>query len=104
MLAALQLYLQLNVTKHLCGTLHQLVVWSLRLGMQAVVQAGQQLLERWTTRNQAVAQLDAVVDEVSGPVSSQSLPSQSQQGMLPNRRSSPVQYLEYLTLQRLSLL
>ena len=83
----------------LCGNLHQPDNWSLRLGMQAVVQAGQQLLERWTTRNQAVAQLDSVVDEVIGPVSSQSLPSQGQQGMLPDRRSSPAQYLEYLTWQ-----
>ena len=51
---------------------------------QAVFQAGQQLLERWTTRNKAVLELDAVIDEVSGPVPAQSLPTQGQEGMSAN--------------------
>ncbi len=49
---------------------------------QADVQAGQQLLERWAMRNEAIAQLEAVMDEVSGPVISQSSPSRGQQGRL----------------------
>ncbi|DBB08447.1 TPA: hypothetical protein ACH3X3_15276 [Trebouxia sp. C0006] len=48
--------------------------------LQADVQAGQQLLERWAMRNEAIAQLEAVMDEVSGPVISQSSPSRGQQG------------------------
>jgi hypothetical protein len=46
------------------------------------VQAGQQLLERWAMRNEAIAQLEAVMDEVSGPVTSQSSPSRDQEGRL----------------------
>ncbi len=49
---------------------------------QGDVQAGQQLLERWAMRNEAIAQLEAVMDEVSGPVTSQSSPSRGQQGRL----------------------
>ena len=49
---------------------------------QADVQAGQQLLERWAMRNEAIAQLEAVIDEVSGPVTSQSSPSRGQEGRL----------------------
>ena len=49
---------------------------------QADVQAGQQLLERWAMRNEAIAQLEAVMDEVSGPVTSQSSPSRGQEGRL----------------------
>ncbi len=49
--------------------------------VQGDVQAGQQLLERWGTRNEAIAQLEAVMDEVSGPVTSQSSPSRGQEGV-----------------------
>lgn len=48
---------------------------------QADVQAGQQLLERWGTRNEAIAQLEAVVEDVSGPVASQVSPGRGQQGV-----------------------
>lgn len=50
--------------------------------MQADVQAGQQLLERWGTRNEAIAQLEAVVEGVSGPVASQTSPTGGQEGVL----------------------
>lgn len=49
--------------------------------VQADVQAGQQLLERWGTRNEAIAQLEAVVEGVSGPVASQTSPTRGQEGV-----------------------
>ena len=49
--------------------------------LQADVQAGQQLLERWGTRNEAIAQLEAVVEGVSGPVASQTSPPRRLEGM-----------------------
>ena len=48
--------------------------------LQADTQAGQQLLKRWGTRNEAIAQLEAVVDGVSGPVASQTSPARGQEG------------------------
>ena len=48
--------------------------------MQADVQAGQQLLERWGTRNEAIAQLEAVIEDVSGPVASQVSPGRGKEG------------------------
>ncbi|KAL0041632.1 hypothetical protein WJX79_010152 [Trebouxia sp. C0005] len=48
--------------------------------LKADVQAGQQLMDRWAMRNEAIAQLEAVMDEVSGPVASHSSPSRDQQG------------------------
>lgn len=57
--------------------------------MQADVQAGQQLLERWGTRNEAIAQLEAVMDEVSGPVTSHLSPGRRQDGM-PCAPSQPI--------------
>ena len=50
--------------------------------LQADTQAGQQLLKRWGTRNEAIAQLEAVVDGVSGPVASQTSPARGQEGNL----------------------
>ena len=49
--------------------------------MQGEVQAGQQLLERWGTRNDAIAQLESVIEEVSGPVISQASPNRGQEGV-----------------------
>lgn len=39
-------------------------------------------MDRWAMRNEAIAQLEAVMDEVSGPVASHSSPSRDQQGTL----------------------
>ena len=60
--------------------------------VQADVQAGQQLLERWGTRNEAIAQLEAVMDEVSGPVTSHLSPGRRQDGM-PRAPSQPIAML-----------
>ena len=49
--------------------------------VQADVQAGQQLLERWGTRNEAIAQLEAVIEGVTGPVASQTSPTRGQEGV-----------------------
>ena len=49
--------------------------------LQADVQAGQQLLERWGTRNEAIAQLEAVIEGVSGPMASQSSPARGLEGV-----------------------
>lgn len=45
------------------------------------MQAGQQLLGRWTMRNEAIAQLDAVIDDVSGPSTWHASPSRGQDGV-----------------------
>ena len=46
-----------------------------------MAQAAQQLLERWGARSEAVAQLNAVIDSVSGPSVSQTSPSRCQEGV-----------------------
>ena len=55
------------------------VIWGVCL--QAEVQAGHQLLERWGTRNEAIARLEAVIEGVSGPVALQTSPAKGRQGM-----------------------
>lgn len=58
--------------------------------MQAEAQAGHQLLERWGTRNEAIAQLEAVIEGVSGPVASHTSPANGLEGVHPSA-VSPVQ-------------
>ena len=48
--------------------------------LQDFVQAGQQLLGRWGTRNEATAQLDAVIEDVSGLIAPQLSPGRAQAG------------------------
>lgn len=54
---------------------------NMSLCLQAEAQAGHQLLERWGTRNEAIAQLEAVIEGVSGPVASQISPARGLEGM-----------------------
>ncbi|KAL3163087.1 hypothetical protein ABBQ32_009505 [Trebouxia sp. C0010 RCD-2024] len=48
--------------------------------LKAEAQAGHQLLERWGMRNEAIAQLEAVIEGVSGPVPSYISPARGLEG------------------------